>query len=93
MPLNQPLQRTRAAPRDRCYFTASLRAEPCFDLDGAPLNGRALDGGASISTPGSKPDSVVQSDMSDAKGMTIDLNLWHGEESYDVNRPMGRTMD
>jgi hypothetical protein len=42
MPPNQPLQRMRAAPRDRCYFTASLRAEPCFDLDGAPLNGRPL---------------------------------------------------
>jgi hypothetical protein len=42
MPPNQPLQRTRTAPRDRYYFTASLRAEPCFDLDGAPLNGRAL---------------------------------------------------
>ena len=42
MPPHQPLQRTRAAPRDRYYFTASLRAEPCFDLDGAPLNGRAL---------------------------------------------------
>jgi hypothetical protein len=44
MPPNQPLQRTRAAPRDRCYFTASLRAEPCFDLDGAPLNGNPFGG-------------------------------------------------
>jgi hypothetical protein len=39
---NQPLQRTRFAPRDRCYFRWWFRAECYSDLDGAPLNGNPL---------------------------------------------------
>jgi len=38
------MQRTRFAPRDRCYFTTRFRADGFTNLDGAPLMGNPLGG-------------------------------------------------